>query len=339
MNLEAILGGDLTPQTVMLMGVPVLGLLLLILAFAAGGKKEETIKRRMDQVKTGRRVRTAEEQQQNKLSAKRSTKESEYAAFDRLIKSMLPKRDQLRLRLARAGFEVPLGRYLTVCAIVGLGAMAASLLLNFVPPAAAVFIGLIAGVGMPHIAVGYLGNRRQEKFVANFPDAIDLMVRGLKSGLPIGESIKIAGEEVPDPVGNEFRRVTDAVRMGSKIDAALQDVGERIDVQDFKFFTVSLAIQSETGGNLSETLQNLSNVLRGRRQLKLKIKAMSSEAYASAYIIGSLPFVVGFFIYIVNTSYVMKLFTDERGNVMLGFGGLMFLIGAAIMYKMVKFEV
>jgi tight adherence protein B len=338
MNLQALFAeGTLTPQTMMLLALPIFaGFILILLALATGGGKEKQFKDRVELVKTGRRKKVVEN---SKISAKRSLSDSENPFIDQLIKSALPKREQLRLRLRRAGIEAPLGRYLAVSVIVGLGAMATSLMLKFVPPVAAVFVGIIAGVALPHMVIGAMGTRRQNKFVEYFPDAIDLMVRGLKSGLPIGESIKTAGNEVPDPVGVELRRVTDAVRMGTKLEDALWETANRIDIQDFKFFTVSLAIQSETGGNLSETLGNLSNVLRGRRQLKLKIKAMSSEAKASAYIIGSLPFVVGFFIYLVNRSYVMKLFLDERGNVMLGIGGLMFLVGGVVMYKMVKFEI
>ncbi len=337
MNIEALLAdGTLTPGVMLLLALPVFGVyLLVLLAFGSGGK-EKQFKNRLELATTGRHAKNDEEQ---RISAKRSTSDSDIAVIDRIIKNVLPKREQLRKRLERAGIEGPLGRYLAICVIVGLGAMAASLMLKFVPPVASPFIGIIAGVALPHLVVGMMATRRQNKFISHFPDAIDLMVRGLKSGLPIGESIKTAGAEVPDPVGQELRRVTDAVRMGTKLEDALWDTSSRLDLQDFKFFTVSLAIQSETGGNLSETLANLSNVLRGRRQLKLKIKAMSSEAKASAYIIGSLPFVVGFFIFLVNRSYVMKLFTDERGNVMLGLGGLMFLIGGVVMYKMVKFEI
>ncbi len=328
---------NLSPQTMLFMGMLAAGALLLLVAFALAGGKEEHFKQRLNQVKTGRRTKAPQEQK--KINAKRSTSDSDIAVLDRLIKSALPRREELRLRLARAGFEVPLGRYLSVCVLAGLVTMALGLIFDIAPPLAIVFIGLIAGIALPHMVVGILGTKRQNKFIELFPDAIDLMVRGLKSGLPINESIKTASEEVPDPVGQEFRRVTDAVRLGTKLEEALWDVSERLDLQDFKFFTVSLAIQSETGGNLSETLNNLSGVLRGRRQLKLKVKAMSSEAKASAYIIGSLPFVVGTLIYVMNPGYLNTLFTDPRGNMMLALGGLMFLVGAAIMYKMVKFEI
>jgi tight adherence protein B len=325
-------------ETMMFLGLLVAGAVLLLFAFAFAGGQEEQFKSRLQQVKTGRRTKASKDPKK-KINAKRSTADSEIAALDRLIKSVLPRREQLRLRLAKAGIEAPLGRYLAVCVLVGLGTVALGLIFNIAPPLATVFLGLIAAIAVPHMVVGTMGTRRQNKFIELFPDAIDLMVRGLKSGLPINDSIKTAGEEVPDPVGQELRRVTDAVRMGTKIEDALWETSERLDLQDFKFFTVSLAIQTETGGNLSETLANLSNVLRGRRQLKLKVKAMSSEAKASAYIIGSLPFVVGFLIYLVNTDYIMTLFTDSRGNVMLAIGGLMFLTGGAVMYKMVKFEI
>ncbi len=337
--IEQLLNGSAPPETIMMIGMLMAGgfLLLLVAAFAGGGK-EKKFKNRLEHIKEGRRPMTVE-QQEKKVSAKRRTTDSDIAALDKLIKSVLPRRELLVLRLAKAGIEAPLGRYLGVCFGVGVVTMVLAFLFIPVPTAATPFFGLIGGLALPHIVVGYLGKRRQNKFIDHFPDAIDLMTRGLKSGLPIGESIKTAGEEVPDPVGIELRRVTDAVRLGSKLEEVLFECAERLDLQDFKFFTVSLAIQSETGGNLSETLANLSAVLRGRRQLKMKIKAMSSEAKASAYIIGALPFVVGFFLYLINPDYVSKLFTDPRGNVLLGLGMTSYVIGSTIMYKMVKFEI
>ncbi len=336
--MEALFAGDTgSSMTLWVLGMPILGGVLIILYALTSGSKEDKFQARLQQIKTGSRPQAKIEEQ--KINARRKTSDSDIAAIDRLIKKILPRREQLRLRLARAGFEVPLGRYLSLCTIVGLIGTIFALMVTPMPTGAAPFVAVIFGLGLPHLVVGHLGKRRQNKFIQNFPEAIDLMVRGLKSGLPIGESIKTAGEEVVDPVGVELRRVTDAVRLGSKLEDVLWETSERLDLQDFKFFTVSLAIQNETGGNLSETLNNLSKVLRGRRQLKLKVKAMSSEAKASAYIIGCLPFVVGFFIYLVNNDYILKLFQDPRGQMMLGVGGVSFLIGSTVMYKMVKFEI
>ncbi len=339
MNFEAILAGTASPEEAMLLLVPMAGVALLMVALAFGGSKEKQFNKRVEQIRTGRQPKENKPDEKKKVNVKKTTADSEIEAIDKLIKGLLPQRDLLRKRLASAGIEAPLGRYILVCFGVGVATGFVALISGGVPPLGALFIGLGGAVALPHIAVGIMAKRRQAKFVDAFPDAIDLMVRGLKSGLPISESIKNAGVEVPDPVGEELRRVTDAVRMGGKLEEALWDTAERLDLQEFKFFTVSLSIQSETGGNLSESLGNLSAVLRGRRQLKLKIKAMSSEAKTSAYIIGALPFVVGGFIFMVNNAYVMKLFIDERGNVMLAIGALMFLIGGGIMYRMVKFEI
>ncbi len=207
------------------------------------------------------------------------------------------------------------------------------------PTAAVVLFGCFVGVALPLLGLTTLIVRRRNKFVANFPEAIDLMVRGIKSGLPITETLKIVGDESPDPVGVEFRQITDAIRFGKKLDDALWDTAHRLDLAEFNFFTVSLSIQSETGGNLAETLVNLSDVLRGRRQMKLKIKALASEPKASAYIIGSLPFIMFALIYVMSTDYAMKLFQDPRGWMMVVAGSISFLIGIGVMIRMVRFEI
>lgn len=181
--------------------------------------------------------------------------------------------------------------------------------------------------------------RRQMRFIEYFPDAIDLMVRGLKAGLPIGESIKTAGQEIPNPVGLEMRRVTDGIRIGRKMDDILTEAARRVNLQEFDFFTIALSIQEETGGNLAETLGNLTDVLRGRRQIKRKIKALSSEAKASAYIIGSLPFIMTLLIYLLSPEYLIGLFQDPRGQAMIAFGLFMIFAGVGVMMKMVKFEI
>ena len=189
------------------------------------------------------------------------------------------------------------------------------------------------------MVVGFLVNRRLNRFTSLFPEAIDLIVRGLKSGLPVSESIRTVGAEVPDPIGVEFRTVSDGVGLGQSLEEALWEASKRLDTPEFKFFVVSLSIQRETGGNLAETLGNLADILRRRRQMRLKIKAMSSEARASAYILGSLPFVVFAAILIINPGYAMQLFEDPRGHVMLGAGFASLFTGALVMAKMIRFEI
>ena len=184
-----------------------------------------------------------------------------------------------------------------------------------------------------------MANKRAKAFIANFPEAIDTMVRGLKSGLPVSESINAVGREAPDPVGIEFRNIGDAMRLGRSLDEAMWDVAKRVDLPEFRFLIIAMAIQRETGGNLGETLGNLSELLRRRRQLKLKIRAMSSEARASAMIIGSLPLVMGTLLYVVNSTYIGTLFTDPRGNVLLAGGGFWMFMGVMVMKKMIEFEI
>lgn len=165
------------------------------------------------------------------------------------------------------------------------------------------------------------------------------MVRGLKSGLPISETIINVGEEMPDPVGIEFRNIADAVRLGTTMDDALWDVAKRLDLPEFRFFTISLAVQRETGGNLGETLANLGDILRKRLTMRAKVKAMSSEARASAYIIGSLPFIMFGILMLMNPEYVMLLVTDPRGIMMTGVGFVMLGMGVGVMCKLVRFDI
>ncbi len=153
------------------------------------------------------------------------------------------------------------------------------------------------------------------------------------------ESIRSVGEEFHGPVGEEFRFVSDRVKLGQQIDEALSEVSNRIDLPDFKFFVIALSVQRETGGNLSEALENLSDILRRRRQMVLKVKALSSEAKASALIIGSLPFIMFLILHMVSHDYVQTLFTDPRGNMMLGVGLGFMVVGVGVMMKMVKFEI
>jgi tight adherence protein B len=203
----------------------------------------------------------------------------------------------------------------------------------------ATFAGLFVGLGLPHFVVGKMIKRRIAKFNANFPDAIELMVRGLRSGLPITETMGIVAAEVQGPVGIEFRSVSDKMKIGRTMEAALQESADRLGTAEFQFFVITLAIQRETGGNLAETLSNLADVLRKRAQMKLKIRAMSSESKASAYIVGSLPFVVFTLVWFINPGYMGGFFVDER-LIVAGIGGLIWMsLGVFIMAKMVNFEI
>jgi tight adherence protein B len=273
------------------------------------------------------------------VSVKRYGADSSFAVLDRFLKNFLPRPALLRSRLAKTGSKLTIGEYAMTCTVTGLAG--AGLVLFFLDPGpvVCVFAGITIGVTLPHMTVSLLIKRRIAKFVANFPEAIELIVRGLKSGLPVSESIRTVAEEIPKPVGSEFAQVSSSVKLGRSMEDAMWDTAARIDIPEFKFFVISLSVQKETGGNLAETLENLADILRRRRQMKLKIRALSSEARASAYIIGSLPFIMFGIIYFLNTGYVMELFTDPRGNIMLGVGFISLSLGIFSMWKLVRFEI
>jgi len=189
------------------------------------------------------------------------------------------------------------------------------------------------------MVINFFIARRIKKFTSNFPDAIELLVRGLKSGLPVGETLGVVAREVPGPVGEEFKMVTEKIKIGKSMEESLQETADRLGTAEFQFFVITLAIQRETGGNLAETLANLADVLRKRAQMKLKIRAMSSESKASAYIVGSLPFFVFGMVWIVNQKYLAGFFYEPR-LIIAGLGGAVWMsIGVFIMAKMVNFEI
>lgn len=244
----------------------------------------------------------------------------------------------LALRLHRTGKGWTLSQY--AYASAGL-ALAITVLIYLKTGAAllALVIGIFVGAGLPHMVVNFFIKRRGGAFTAKFPDAIELLVRGLRSGLPVTETLGVVATEVPGPVGEEFKMVTERIRIGKTMEEALQDTADRLNTPEFSFFCITLAIQRETGGNLAETLSNLADVLRKRSQMKLKIRAMSSESKASAYIVGSLPFIVFTMVYWINPKYLGGFFTDDR-LIATGLGGLVWMgIGAFIMAKMVSFEI
>jgi tight adherence protein B len=180
--------------------------------------------------------------------------------------------------------------------------------------------------------------KRINKFTKQFPEAIDLIVRGLRAGLPVTESINAVSKEMQDPIATEFAMITDEVRLGKTLDEALWATAKRLDTPDFKFFVISLSVQQETGGNLAETLTNLTEILRGRTKLKLKIRAMISEGKASAYIIGSLPFLMCGLLSVMNYEYMSVMFTNPQGQIALVGAGIWMGIGVFILAKMINFE-
>ena len=254
------------------------------------------------------------------------------------ISSLIPRRDLMERRLRRTGKNWDLSKYIFVC--MGLFVLVTGgLLVLRTPFPLAVMVGLLGGIWLPFAYVGRLIKKRVNAFTTRFPDAIDLLVRGLKSGLPVTETFQVVSHELPGPVGEEFRGVVERIRIGNTMEAALQESADMLGTPEFQFFCITIQIQRETGGNLAETHANLSDVLRKRAQMKLKIKAMSSEAKASAYIVGALPFFVFGIVWMMNPQYLAGFFYEQR-LIVTGLGGLCWMsIGVFIMKKMISFEI
>lgn len=334
---EPLIFGLPLPVALMAAGVTLTVVLAALALLAPGGGKKR--RRRVDAV-AGRAAGAGAGAVAANGGLRRANDDSSgIAVLDHLITRLLPRPERLRNRLYRTGKRITLGGYVLAMLITGtVFALIMWRLVGLGPIASSLF-GVACGFGLPHLVTGILIGRRRARFLKLFPQAIDLIIRGLKSGLPVAESIKVVASEIGEPVGGDFQRVTENMALGQEIEAALWDVAERVDTPEFRFFVVSISVQRETGGNLAETLENLSDVLRKRQQTKLKIKAMSSEARASAIIIGALPFIMFFIIGLQSPDYVSVLFTDVRGNIMLGIGLFWLCMGFGAMAKMVRFEI
>jgi tight adherence protein B len=251
----------------------------------------------------------------------------------------LPRRQLLLARLARTGRQIGVGRYILLCVVVSIVVAVALVLFAPLGPAVGLMIGLATGIGLPHWVIGRMGRRRVAAFVGLFPDAIDLMVRALRSGLPISEAIVNAGREIADPVGVELRLVESGLKMGRDMEGLLWETAARIDAPEFRFFIIALSVQRETGGNLAETLANLSDVLRRRRQMAAKVWAMASETRATSMILGGLPIAVILMLSLIAPAYLRPLFHDVRGYFIDGLALAMLVAGVGVMRKMANFEI
>ena len=241
-------------------------------------------------------------------------------------------------RLHQAGLNVSVQAFCIGSAVFGVLCMGVAVILRqplyLAPP-----IGFVAGAGVPFWLLGVLATRRRAKFVLVFADAVDIIVRGIKSGLPLHDCLKVIGKESPEPLAGEFRRLVENMGMGMPLDQALDKIVERMPTPEMRFFAIVLNIQSKAGGNLGEALANLSSVVRGRRMMREKIKALSGEAVASAFIIGALPPLVMLLIKLTNPSYLNIMFTDPRGHVYLGGAAVWMTMGILVMRKMINFKI
>ena len=240
-------------------------------------------------------------------------------------------------KLKQADLSISLRTFIIISVVLGVvGALMAFVLgLN---PLVSLGIGVVMGLGLPRWVVSMKGKKRMKKFSLAFPDSVDILVRGIKTGLPVHDCFKIIARESPQPLGAEFQQLVEGLGVGLTLSQALDKMFERMPVPELKFFAIVIAIQQKSGGNLAEALGNLTTVLRARRMMGEKIKAMSSEAVASAGIIGSLPPAVMMLVMVASPAYMMLLFTDMRGQVMLLGAALWMSCGVLMMKRMISFK-
>lgn len=244
--------------------------------------------------------------------------------------------DKISIALLQAGLQIEVNALILVCIGTGILGVVIAILIN-APPLAILAGGIIGGLGLPKFILGRMAQRRQNEFTKHFAEAIDVITRGIRSGLPVGECLNVISREFEGPVGEEFTMVIEGQRLGMSLEDILARALKRIPTAEFKFFAIVLQIQKQTGGNLADTLENLSEVLRSRKRIKDKVKALSSEAKTSAGIIASLPFLVLALMSLINPEYVGVLFADGIHLVFIGLGMMAF--GVFIMAQMINFEV
>lgn len=248
------------------------------------------------------------------------------------------KRVSMNLRIERAGMKIEVTHFYLICALIAIALGVGVFLMangNLILTAITVIVTIL---GLPRWYLNKKALKRQRKFLDEFANAIDVIVRGIRSGLPLNDCLSIISEEIPDPVGGEFDLMNDQIRVGVPMTAALEKMYNRVPVQEVNFFAIVLIIQQQSGGNLAEALNNLSGVLRDRIRLKQKVQAYSSEAKSSAAIIGALPLVVMILVYLSSPDYITTLFTEDTGHLLLAISATLMILGTLVMKKMINFD-
>lgn len=332
-------------------GIPVLALAFLVAVSAAGlayavlysrieaEKKAEGRIRKVGAAETDRvKVKAARdrvsEMSKRRKSVQDSLKELEKKQQEKSAKTTL----SMKARLAQANLSISLTQFYLFSVAFGFIAFIVAFLAGL-GLAISAGVGVIAGAGLPRWFVGFLIKRRCKKFLEEFPNALDVMVRSIKSGLPLNDALRLIASDGQEPVKTEFRRVVDSQQVGLSVTEACARMINGIPLAEVNFFAIVIGIQAQAGGNLSEALGNLSKVLRERKKMKAKVSALSMEAKASACIIGALPFIVAFLVYVTSPDYMMILFTDQRGHLIIGAGLVWMSIGILVMRNMINFDI
>lgn len=334
----------LTPQVTVIALAVLAALSVGALAYAIFYRRlqsETVAEQRLGQVKQATGIAAAPSAARTQDSAAKRRKAVQESLREMEIKERAKARSRtapsLDLRLEQAGLSISKAAFFMIGAVVGLAMFLMGWLAG-APLIVALGLGAAGALGFPFWLVNYLRKRRFNAFLKEFPNAVDIIVRGIKAGLPLNDSLRIVANEASDPVGSEFRIIHERQALGQSVSDAIAELPERVPVAEANFFAIAIAIQQQAGGNLSEALGNLSKVLRERAKMKGKIKAMSMEAKASAYIIGSLPVIVMILVYLTSPDYITLLFTETVGNAILLASAFWMALGIFVMRKMINFD-
>jgi tight adherence protein B len=328
----------LSPELVQLAAVALAGLAVggvvyvLVMPFLSGERKAEKRVANVAQGPAKSRTRVALQQplQMRKKQVQDTIKDIE-------AKQKAKRRVTLRTKLMRAGLDIKPRTYYLLSLLTGLlGGFI--VLITGSSLIVSLLVGFACGFGLPRFFLSRRTKRRQAKFLTEFANAIDIIVRGVKSGLPLADCLQVIAVESPEPVRSEFIDLVEQQRVGVPLARAFDRMYERMPLQEVNFFAIVIAIQSQTGGNLAEALSNLAQVLRDRYRLQAKVKAFSAEAKASAMIIGSLPPCVMLVVFLTTPDYIALLWSEKLGNLMLIFSGVWMVLGIIVMRKMIQFD-
>ena len=332
-------GGDITNLALIFTvaiavgGLAIAVLYPLIVSNKSGKRIEQIADGKKDTRGNSLRARLAEDKSDNR---RRQIQDSLNQLGDE--QKQRKRKATLRTLIQQAGLDTPVRMFWVMSALAGVGFAVAPFMFGL-PWFVSAGLGFVGFLGLPRWVLGYLRKRRQNVFLNDFADAIDVMVRALKAGLPVSEAMKIISTELGAPVGPEFLEVVEGQRIGISIDQGIERMFERMPLSEVNFLAIVMTIQSKTGGNLSEALGNLSRVLRDRKKMKMKIRSVSQEAKSSAAIIGSLPFVIMGALTMLNPNYMNPLFETSLGNVLLVGSATWMTTGVLVMRKMIQFEI
>ena len=279
--------------------------------------------------------RAAADESRRRRNVEEAVKEIEEQQKVKVRKGAKPS---LTLRMRQAGLSWSRNFYLILSVCVGIIMFPVVLFTTPVGPAISLAFAIASGLILPYGFVNFKRNMRFKQFANEFPNAVDVIVRGVKAGLPLIDCLKVISNDSQDPVRGEFKEIVEDQTLGLPLDEAVSRLPERVPLAEANFFAIVIAIQSRSGGSLSEALSNLSKVLRDRKMMKAKIKAMSTEAKSSAGIIGSLPFIVASLVYLTSPDYILLLFETREGNIVLAICLVWMMMGVGVMKKMINFD-